>query len=72
MDAPPVRDRAGAPASVQKLDMIASIEIKAAIALVRQQNARMKDADLPVAVARIFGFQRMKPAMRSLVLSLAN
>lgn len=70
--APPVRDRSGAPASLQKLEMIAPIEIKAAIDIVLQQNNDLEDAELAAAVAPLFGFERAKPDLRKLVLSLAK
>jgi len=68
-DAPPVRDRAAAPTSLQKLEMIAPIEIRAAIEIARTHDHH---SDLAAAVARLFGFQRAKPELRKLALSLAN
>jgi very-short-patch-repair endonuclease len=71
-DAPPVRDRAAAPTSLQKLEMIAPIEIRAAVEIAYTHNDGLTHSDLAAAVARLFGFQRAKPEIRKLALSLAS
>jgi hypothetical protein len=67
---PPVRDRACAPARLRRFDMIAHIEIKAAIGRARTQ-APESEASLEDAVARLFGLP-LTSAMRKRILSLVN
>ncbi|MDQ6704118.1 MAG: DUF3320 domain-containing protein [Pseudomonadota bacterium] len=67
-----VRDRSAAPLSLRKLDIIASSEIRAAIAIARQRNSGLSESELPDAVARLFGFQKTTAELRNLVLSLAG
>lgn len=69
--APIVRDRSSAPASLQKLAMIASSEIRAAMALARQQNGGMSEDELPGAVASLLGLPKPTAGLRALVRSLA-
>lgn len=71
-DAPPVRDRSRTPASLQKLEMIAPIEIDAAIAIAREQNNGLDDAALAAAVVRLLGLQSAKPDLRKLAPLLAK
>lgn len=68
-NAPIARDRSAAPSSLRKLD--ASSEIRAAIAIGRQQNGGLSDSELPNAVAGLFGIQKTTTELRNLVLSLA-
>jgi very-short-patch-repair endonuclease len=69
--APPVRCRTGAPARLRKPDMIAAIEIRAAIALARM-HSRPGATDLADAVAQLFGLPRATPEMRSRILFCAK
>lgn len=71
-DSPPTRDRSAAHASLRKADRIAPIEIKAAIEIVREQNDGLGDAELAAAAAQLLGFQKAKPDLRELVLSLVR
>jgi hypothetical protein len=68
--APPVRGRAGAPPSLRRFDMIAPIEIKAAIERARAQ-ATGSDVSLEAAVAQLFGLP-LTPAMRKRILASLN
>ncbi len=68
--APQVRGRAGGPARLRKPDMIAAIEIKAAIALAQTQ-AR-PGVDLADAVAKLFGLRRAASDMRTRILACAK
>jgi len=67
----PVRDRSSAPLSVQKAEMIAPMEIRAAIDLARKQNGHLSVDELPMAVARLFGFQRTGPELKAAILKAA-
>ena len=68
--APIVRDRSAAPASLQKLAMIAPSEIRAAIALAHRQNGGMSEDELPGAVASLLGLPKPTTGLRALVRSL--
>jgi very-short-patch-repair endonuclease len=70
-NAPIVRDRSAAPASLRKLDMIATSEIRAAIAIARQQNGSLRDDELARAVAGLLGLPKTSAEVRALVRSLA-
>jgi len=70
-NAPIVRDRSAAPASLRKLDMIATSEIRAAIAIARQQNGSLRDDELARAVAGLLGLPKTSAEVRTLVRSLA-
>jgi len=70
-NAPIVRDRSAAPASLRKLDMIPTTEIRAAIAIARQQNGSLCDDELPRAVASLLGLPKTTADVRTLVRSLA-
>lgn len=70
--APPVRCRSSAPARLQSLEMIAPIEIKAAIDLARSEAPQTGEADLVAAVARLLGLPRAKTEIRDRVLSFAR
>jgi hypothetical protein len=48
-----VHDRSAAPASLRKLNMIFESEIRAAIAIARQEDPRPGDRDLPAAAASV-------------------
>jgi hypothetical protein len=69
--APMVRCRTGAPARLRKPDMIAAVEIRAAIALAQMQ-AGPDAADLADAVAQLFGLPRATADMRSRILLCAK
>jgi very-short-patch-repair endonuclease len=66
-----VRDRSAAPASLRKLDRIATSEIKAAMAIARQQNGRLRDDELAHTVAGLLGLPKTTAEVRMLVRSLA-
>lgn len=68
---PPVRDRSRAPANLRKPEVIAPLEVSAAISLARRGEARGSDADLPAAVASLLGIAKVTPRFRTLVWSLA-
>ncbi len=70
-NAPIVRDRSAAPASLRKLDMIATSEIRAAIAIARQLNGSLRDDELARAVTSLLGLPKTSAEVRSLVRSLA-
>ena len=67
-DNPPVRDRSEAPLSLQCADMLPPIEIKAAVKIAVEQNGSLSDNDLPIAVARLLGFQRTGSDLKSAIL----
>ena len=68
--APPVRDRTRAPARLRRFDMIAHIEIKAAIERARAQ-APDSEVSLEDAVARLFGLP-LTSTMRKRIRSALN
>jgi hypothetical protein len=67
-DNPPVRDRSAAPSSLQRTEMLAPIEIRAAVKIAIEQNGSLSDNDLPIAVSRLLGFQRTGPDLRTAIL----
>ncbi len=66
---PPVRDRSAAPLSLQKAEMLAPLEIKAAAKIAEQENGTLTDEDMVVAVTRIIGFKRAGPELKIAILA---
>ena len=58
-DAPPVRDRSGQSGATLKADAISMLEICAALAIARSDNAGGADTDLIRVAARLLGFRRV-------------
>ena len=67
-DNPPVRDRSEAPLSFQRADMLPPIEIKEAVKIAVEQNGSLFDNYLPIAVARLLGFQRTGSDLKGAIL----
>jgi hypothetical protein len=57
--APPVRDRSEEYGATLKADAISMLEIRAALAIARGDNAGGVDADLVRCAARLLGFRRV-------------
>ncbi len=66
---PPVRDRSAAPLSLQKAEMLAPLEIKAAAKIAEQENGTLTDEDMVVAITRILGFKRAGPELKITILA---
>lgn len=58
-DAPPVRDRSDEYGATLKADAISMLEIRAALAIARDDNAGGTDAELIRSAARMLGFRRV-------------
>lgn len=58
-EAPPVRDRSTESGATLKASSISMLEVKAAIAIARDDNAGGDDADLVRTAARLLGFRRV-------------
>lgn len=58
-DAPPVRDRSEEYGATIKADAISMLEIRAALAIAREDNAGGADTDLIRSAARMLGFRRV-------------
>lgn len=58
-DAPPVRDRSAENGATLKADAISMLEIRAALAIARDDNAGGTDADLIRVAARLLGYRRV-------------
>lgn len=61
---PAIRERSSAAPALQKPDRIADSEIELAIAAVLGSNGGLPIGDIPVAVARLFGFHRTGTELR--------
>jgi hypothetical protein len=61
----PVRNRFEAPITVQRAEMIAPVEIQAAIRQALTENGGIEESDAAVAVARLLGFQRTGQELRA-------
>lgn len=61
---PPVRDRSGEGGATLKADALSQLEIRASLALAREDNAGGSDEDLIRTAARMFGFQRVGSELR--------
>jgi hypothetical protein len=66
-DDTPVRDRSAAPPSVQRADMISPLELQAAARIAAKENSDMPDDELVAAVARLLGFRRTGPELRTAI-----
>ena len=64
---PPVRDRANAPQTVRKPEMLPPAEIAAAVKMVLRANGALDEQEIPRAVAQLFGFRRTGPEFRPVV-----
>jgi very-short-patch-repair endonuclease len=64
---PPVRDRSAVPISLQRANMVASIEIQAAIRLANRENGSLRDDEIAVAVTRLLGFKRTGPELKAAI-----
>ena len=71
-DVTPVRSRTNAPLALQKAEAISPREIAAAIVIAEQGNGRLSTRDLPIAVSRVFGFQRAGPDFKAAVMAAAQ
>ena len=56
---PPVRDRSEEYGATIKADAISMLEIRAALAIAREDNAGGSDADLVRYASRLLGFRRV-------------
>jgi len=63
----PVRDRSSSPLSVQKAEMLPPLEIAAAAARVLKDNGSVGRDEMTIAIARLLGFQRTGPDLRSAI-----
>lgn len=70
--APPARDRSLAPASVKKCEMIAPLEVEAAIAIARHDEEDLDGREAAAAVANLLGLDKTTPRFRALVCQLAE
>jgi very-short-patch-repair endonuclease len=70
-DLTPVRSRTNAPGALQKAEAISPREIAAAIAIAERENGKLSTQDLPIAVSRVFGFQRAGPDFKAAVSAVA-
>lgn len=64
---PAVRDRSSAPPSVLRAEMLPPSEIRAARGIAEEQNGSLSDEEMPVAIARLLGFQRTGPELRAVI-----
>ena len=62
---PPVRDRSLEQGATLKADAISMLEIRAALAIARSDNAGGADADLVRSAARLLGFRRVGPDLQA-------
>jgi very-short-patch-repair endonuclease len=61
---PPVRDRSGAPPTLQRADMLSPHEIRAAGKIAVQENGSLADDDMANAITRLLGFKRTGPELK--------
>jgi hypothetical protein len=66
---PPVRDRAAESGATLKAANISILEIEAALAIAREDNAGGSDADLVRTAARLMGFRRVGPELQARIAS---
>ena len=71
-DATTVRSRTNAPAALQKAEAISPREIAAAIVIAERENGALSARDLPIAVSRVFGFQRAGQDFKAAVIATAQ
>jgi hypothetical protein len=65
---PPVRDRSEAPQTLQRADMLAPLEIRAAAEIAKRYNGRLSGDEMAIAVTRLLGFKRTGPELRVAIL----
>jgi hypothetical protein len=68
LDSPSVRDRSGAPPSLQRADMLSPLEIRAAAKIAERENGRLTADEMAFAVTRLLGFKRTGPELRVAIL----
>lgn len=64
---PPVRDRSAAPIALQRSNMVAPIEIRAAIKLATHENGSLGEDEMAIAVTRLLGFRRTGPELKAAI-----
>jgi very-short-patch-repair endonuclease len=64
---PPIRNRANAPLSIRRADMVPPLEIAAAIEYVLTESGAIPEEGIPRAVALLFGFQRTGPEFKPVI-----
>jgi very-short-patch-repair endonuclease len=64
---PPVRDRSAAPIALQRANMVAPIEIRAAIKLAIQENGSLGEDEMAIAVTGLLGFRRTGPELKAAI-----
>lgn len=64
VDTPPVRDRSDETGSAIKAENISMLEIRAALAIARDDNVGAAESDLIRAAARLMGFRRVGPDLQ--------
>lgn len=62
---PPVRDRSTESGATIKAEALSQLEISAALAIAREDNAGGTDSDLIRTAARLLGFRRVGPELQS-------
>jgi hypothetical protein len=65
---PPVLDRSEAPQTLQRADMLAQLEIRAAAEIAKRYNGRLSGDEMAIAVTRLLGFKRTGPELRVAIL----
>ena len=65
MEAPPIRDRGALPNGSRKLELVAPEEIRGAILKTVRQSCGMNPDEVPTAVCRLFGFERVTEDMKA-------
>jgi len=68
LENPPVRDRSGAPVTLQRSDMLCPLEIRAAAKIAERENGRLSQDEMSIAVTRLLGFKRTGPDLKMAVL----
>ncbi len=69
---PPVRDRSGAPPTLQRADMLSPHEIRAAAKIAVQENGSLSADDMANAITRLLGFKRTGPELKAVIVSVLN
>ena len=66
---PPIRDRRGAPPSLQRAETLSPLEIRAALTRIAQrENGAMTQDEVAVAISRLLGFKRTGTDLRTAIL----
>jgi len=68
LENPPVRDRSGAPVTLQRSDMLCLLEIRAAAKIAERDNGRLSQDEMSIAVTRLLGFKRTGPDLKIAIL----